>query len=89
MLIKTLELVLLILNKKILKDSHFIKENGLWNLTSDGIKIIELEIIKRLSKVRDINGMQLNLRYIILKEINNLKKCIIEYTEYSPYDNTS
>ena len=72
-----------------MKDSHFIKENGLWNLTSDGIKIIELEIIKRLSKVRDINGMQLNLRYIILKEINNLKKCIIEYTEYSPYDNTS
>ena len=78
-----------ILNKKILKDSHFAKENGLWNLTSDGIKIIELEIIKRLSKIKDINGMQLNLRYIILKEVNNLKKCIIEYSEYTPYENSS
>jgi len=82
-------LIFTILNKKMLKDSHFAKNNGLWKLSPDGIKIIELEIIKKLSKIKNINGMQLNLRYIILKEINNLKKCIIEYSEYTSYENSS
>lgn len=74
-----------ILNKKMIKDSDFTKTNGLWSLSSNGIKTIELEIIKRLSKTENINGMELNLRYIILKEINKIKKCILEYCEYEPY----
>ena len=40
-----------------MKDSHFIKENGAWNLTSDVIKIVEFKIIKRILKVKDINDI--------------------------------
>ncbi len=74
-----------LLNRNIIKDSHFEKDGILWKLTKDGIKIIELEIISKLSSIRYINDMKLNYRYIILKEINNLKRSIVEYTEYIPY----
>ena len=66
-----------------MKDSHFIKENGAWNLTSDAIKIVEFKIIKRILKVKDINDIYLNLR-----DINKLKKCIIAHCEYNAYENS-
>jgi len=74
-----------LLNKNMIKDSSFEKENGLWKLTKDGIKTIELEIISKLSSIRYVNDMKLNYRYVILKEINNLKRSIIEYCDYEPY----
>lgn len=74
-----------LLNKNMLKDSDFEKENGLWKLTKNGIKTIELEIISKLSTIKYINDMKLNYRYVILKEINNLKRSIIEYCDYNAY----
>ncbi|MDQ1340612.1 MAG: hypothetical protein QG567_1770, partial [Campylobacterota bacterium] len=57
----------------------------LWKLTKNGIKTIELEIISKLSTIKYINDMKLNYRYVILKEINNLKRSIIEYCDYNAY----
>lgn len=74
-----------ILNQKMITAKDFKKENGIYSLTKDAIKVIELEIIKKLSEIKEINNMKYNLRYLILKEINKLKRCISETTEYESY----
>lgn len=79
------KIIFKLLNKNMIKDSDFQKENGLWTLTQNGRKIIEIEIIKKLSTIKSINNMELNMRHIILKEANKIKRCILEYCDYVPY----
>ncbi|MCK9549265.1 CRISPR-associated endonuclease Cas1 [Aquamicrobium sp.] len=74
-----------ILNKKILRAEHFVKKSGLWTLETEGIKIIELHLIKKLSEINCINEMKLNYRFTILKEVNKIKKSLVEYAEYQPF----
>ena len=74
-----------LLNKKMIRAEHFKRNKGLWALERDGLTIIELELIKRLSKIEVINNMKLNARFVILKEVNKIKKSIVEYSEYNPY----
>jgi len=78
-------IIFTLLNKKMIKASHFKKENGLWKLEKEGLKIIELEIIKKLSSSRIVNNMHYNFRGIILREVNKMKRSIVEYSDYLPY----
>jgi CRISPR-associated protein Cas1 len=83
------KIIFTLLNKKMLKSSDFKREKGLWKLERSGLQIIEMEIIKKLSSVRFINGMKMNFRFVILREINQIKKSIVEFSEYIPYDDSS
>lgn len=78
-------MIFALLNKKQLKPSHFSKENGAVSLTKDGIKVVELELISRLSKAETLNAMKYNMRGVILREINKIKKSIVECSEYVSY----
>lgn len=78
-------LIFSLLNKKQIKSEHFEKKDGLLSLSKEAIKTIELEIIRRLSEVTTINNMKYNMRGIILREINKIKKSIIETSTYIPY----
>lgn len=78
-------IIFTLLNKKMLRSEHFKKKSGLWVLEKEGIKIIELQIIKKLSEIHFINDMKLNYRFTILKEVNKIKKSVVEYAEYDPF----
>lgn len=78
-------LIFTLLNKKQITTSSFEKKDAIINIKKEAIKIIELELIKRLSETTIVNGMKYNLRGVILREVNKIKKSIVEFSEYIPY----
>jgi len=75
-----------LLNKKMLNSEHFVREKGMCTIAKSGIQIIEKELARRLAEVKIINKMKVNFRFIIYKEVNKIKRSIVEHDVYEPYD---
>ncbi len=63
----------------------FKTNSGRIRFTNDAIKSIEKSIIKRMTEQTIIGEQKLTWRQVIRREINQIKKSIVETSEYSPF----
>ncbi len=74
-----------LLNKKEITTKDFKIDSGRIRFTNEAIKKIELKFIKKLTQQIMIGEQKLTWRQIIRREINKLKRNIVETTQYEPF----
>jgi len=65
----------------------FKTNSGRIRFTNDAIKSIEKSIIKRMTEQTTIGEQRLTWRQVIRREVNRIKKNIIETSDYEPFIN--
>jgi CRISPR-associated protein Cas1 len=65
----------------------FKTNSGRIRFTNDAIKSIEKSIIKRMTEQTTIGEQRLTWRQVIRREVNRIKKNIVETSEYEPFIN--
>ena len=78
-------IIFTMLNKKEITAKDFKTDSGRIRFTNDGIKKIEMKVIKKMTEQTMIGEQSLTWRQVIRREINRLKKCIVETKEYEPF----
>ncbi len=78
-------IIFTLLNKKEITSKDFKTNAGRIRFTNEGIKKIELKMIKRLTEQTMIGEQKLTWRQVIRREINQIKKTIVEGVEYKPF----
>ena len=78
-------LIFAMLNKKEITGKDFITNKGMIHFSNDAIKKIELKIIQKMTEQITINKQKLTWRQVIRREINQIKKCICENSEYKAF----
>ena len=75
-----------LLNKNMITSKSFSFKNKMIRLTSDAKQIIIKELLGEMETVVEINKQRLNRYLLIRREVNQIKKTILEYSEYTPFD---
>jgi len=78
-------IIFTMLNKKEITTKDFKTDSGRIRFTNEGIKKIEMKVIKKMTEQTLIGEQKLTWRQLIRREVNQLKKCIVETKEYEPY----
>jgi CRISPR-associated protein Cas1 len=78
-------IIFTMLNKKEITAKDFKTDSGRIRFTNDGIKKIEMKVIQKMTEQTMIGEQSLTWRQIIRREVNRLKKCIVETREYEPF----
>ncbi len=74
-----------LINSNKITNKSFYKENGLYKLNKDSRELIFFEIQDFLLKVVKVGNGGLTYKQIIIKEVNKIKKYVVEGGVYEPY----
>ncbi len=78
-------IIFTMLNKKEITAKDFKTDSGRIRFTNEGIKKIEMKVIQKMTEQTMIGEQSLTWRQVIRREVNRLKKCIVETREYEPF----
>jgi len=78
-------LIFTMLNKKEITAKEFKTDSGRIRFSNDAIKKIEMKIIQKMTEQTTIGNQQLTWRQVIRREVNQLKKSIVEFAPYEPF----
>jgi len=78
-------IIFTMLNKNEITTKDFKTDSGRIRFTNEGIKKIELKIIKKMTQQITIGEQKLTWRQVIRREVNRLKRNIVETSEYEPF----
>jgi len=78
-------IIFTMLNQKEITGKDFKTDNGRIRFTNEAIKKIELKIIKKMTEQTTIGEQKLTWRQVIRREVNQLKRSIVERSEYHPF----
>lgn len=74
-----------LLNKNEITTKDFKTDSGRIRFTNEGIKKIELKIIKKMTEQTTIGDQKLTWRQVIRREVNRIKRNVIETSAYEPF----
>jgi CRISPR-associated protein Cas1 len=78
-------IIFTLLNKNEITGKDFKTDSGRIRFTNEGIKKIESKIIKKMTEQTSIGEQRLTWRQVIRREVNCLKRNIVETSEYEPF----
>jgi len=78
-------IIFTMLNKKEITAKDFKTDSGRIRFGNEAIKKIELKIIQKMTQQITIGNQQLTWRQVIRREVNQLKKSIVEFAEYKVF----
>ena len=78
-------LIFALVNREQITAKSFVSNAGRIRFTNEAIKIIELEMIKKLTSQISINTQRLTWRQVIRREVNHIKRNVCEYRDYEPF----
>jgi len=78
-------IIFTLLNKNEITAKDFKTDSGRIRFTNEGIKKIELKIIKKMTEQTMIGEQKLTWRQVIRREVNRIKRNICETSEYDPF----
>jgi len=78
-------IIFMLLNKKEITGKDFKTNSGRIRFTNEGIKKIEMKIIKKMTEQTMIGEQKLTWRQVIRREVNRVKRNIVEGGEYEPF----
>ncbi|MCH9741523.1 MAG: CRISPR-associated endonuclease Cas1 [Epsilonproteobacteria bacterium] len=73
------------LNKSEITTKDFKTDSGRIRFTNEAIKKIELKIIKKMTEQTMIGEQKLTWRQVIRREVNRIKRNVVETSEYEPF----
>jgi len=74
-----------LLNNDEITTKSFKTDSGRIRFTNEAIKKIELSIIKKMTEQTMIGKQKLTWRQVIRREVNRIKRNIVETSEYEPF----
>jgi len=80
-------IIFTLLNKNEITAKDFKTDSGRIRFTNEAIKKIEMKIIKKMTEQTIIGEQKLTWRQVIRREVNRIKRNIIETSEYEPFSN--
>jgi len=78
-------IIFTLLNKNEITVKSFKTDSGRIRFTNDAIKTIELKIIKKMTEQTMIGEQKLTWRQVIRREVNRIKRNVVETSEYEPF----
>lgn len=78
-------IIFILLNKNEITAKDFKTDSGRIRFTNEGIKKIELKFIKKMTTQIVLENQKLTWRQIIRREVNKIKRNIVETSEYNPF----
>ena len=78
-------IIFVLLNKNEITAKDFKTDAGRIRFSNDGIKKIESKIIKKMTEQITIGEQRLTWRQVIRREVNHIKRNIVETSEYEPF----
>jgi len=78
-------LIFSLLNKNEITAKDFKTDSGRIRFTNDAVKKIETKIISKMTKQITIGEQRLTWRQVVRREVNQIKKNIVETCEYEPF----
>jgi CRISPR-associated protein Cas1 len=78
-------IIFTLLNKNEITAKDFKTDSGRIRFTNEGIKKIELKIIKKMTEQTMIGEQKLTWRQVIRREVNRIKRNVVETSEYEPF----
>jgi len=78
-------LIFKILNKNIITAKSFTTINKQIRIKSEDKQKIISYLMTDMEKIVEINGQKINLYKLIRREVNQIKKCVVEYSDYKAY----
>ena len=78
-------IIFTMLNNKEITAKDFQTNGGRIRFVNEGIKKIELKIIKKMTEQIKIGEQKLTWRQVIRREVNRIKRNIVEISEYEPF----
>ena len=74
-----------LLNKNEITAKEFKTDSGRIRFTNEAIKKIELKIIGKMTEQTTIGKQRLTWRQVIRREVNQIKRNVVETSEYEPF----
>ena len=78
-------IIFTLLNNNEITTKDFKTDSGRIRFTNEGIKTIELKVIKKMTEQTTIGEQRLTWRQVIRREVNRIKRNIVETSEYEPF----
>ena len=78
-------IIFTLLNKNEITGKDFKTDSGRIRFTNEGIKKIESKIIKKMTEQTIIGEQKLTWRQVIRREVNRIKRNVVETSEYEPF----
>jgi len=78
-------IIFTLLNKNEITSKDFKTNSGRIRFTNEGIKKIESKIIKKMTEQTTIGEQRLTWRQVIRREVNRIKRNVVETSEYEPF----
>jgi CRISPR-associated protein Cas1 len=78
-------IIFILLNKNEITGKDFKTDAGRIRFTNEGIKKIESKIIKKMTEQITIGEQRLTWRQVIRREVNRIKRNVVETSEYEPF----
>ena len=78
-------IIFTLLNKNEITAKDFKTDSGRIRFTNEGVKKIELKIIKKMTEQTMIGEQKLTWRQVIRREVNRIKRNVVETSEYEPF----
>ena len=78
-------IIFTLLNKNEITAKDFKTDAGRIRFTNEGIKKIESKIIKKMTEQTTIGEQRLTWRQVIRREVNRIKRNVVETSEYAPF----
>jgi len=78
-------IIFTLLNKNEISTKDFKTDSGRIRFTNEAIKKIELKIIKKMTEQTMIGEQKLTWRQVIRREVNRIKRNVVETSEYEPF----
>jgi len=78
-------IIFTLLNKNEITAKDFKTDSGRIRFTNEGIKKIESKIIKKMTEQTTIGEQRLTWRQVIRREVNRIKRNVVETSEYEPF----
>jgi len=78
-------IIFTMLNKNEITPKDFKTDSGRIRFTNEAIKKIELKIIGKMTEQTIIGKQKLTWRQVIRKEVNQIKRNVVETSEYEPF----
>jgi CRISPR-associated protein Cas1 len=78
-------IIFILLNKNEITAKDFKTDAGRIRFTNEGIKKIESKIIKKMTEQISIGEQRLTWRQVIRREVNRIKRNVVETSEYEPF----